>query len=379
MGQGLKRLINGVWTGTPQPQPTPPPVPTPNPLPTGGGIYTYQQTGQTSIQAASAWVASQPANPLTGQRILTFPAGTYIIPPNFGGPGGANTPCNLSTKVSHQGQGVGWTIWQVKGTFVPGTQDPLPTSGTNSLYVVKQEGGSSVFFRGIQIDAATFPIVDARPTLPGGATNPQFNKAVPYNIMRMHAVANPTVQEVKIVGGQGTSNTPPGETFSFNMWAWTGTAQFIDCEIDGFGKAAALFGANGAKMGNPIAFTRAYAHDSGHSHGFAMFQTGPITRTNCRADRNGSGTGSSGGVGFNHEGSGPAVATGDSSTGNSLDGYRYEAGPIDGGGNLTGHKLTNCVTAGSPYGLRTEKLQTSLPTMVNCQISGTKGQFEYKP
>lgn len=370
-------MRGGVWVGTPQPDPPPPPPPPgPDPLPTGAGIYTYQQTGQSTIQAASAWVAGKPANPLTGQRILTFPAGTYTIVPNFAG--ATNAACVLSTKVSHQGQGPKYTIWQVNGTFAPGSQDPLPTSGTNSLYVVKQDGGSNLFFRGIQIDAATFPIVDTRPTLPGGGTNTQFNKAIPYNIMRSHNAATPTIQEVKIIGGQGTGNTPPGETFSFNLWACT-NGQFIDCEIDGVGKAAALFGVNGNQNGSPVTFTRCYAHDSGHSHGFAMFQAGVVNRTDCRSDRNGFGTGGSGGVGFNNEGSGPVNALRDSSTGNSLDGYRFEAGPIDGGANITNHRLTNCVSSGSPFALRTEKLQTSLPIMSGCTLTGVKGQLEYKP
>lgn len=374
---GVKRMVGGVWVGTPQPDPPPPPPPPgPTPLPTGPGIYTYAATGQSTIQAASAWVAGQPAN-VFGVRILTFPAGTYTIVPDFGGPTGSNAACVLSPKVNHIGQGRAFTIWQVNGTFRAGTQDPLPTTGTNSLYVIKQDGGASLTFQGIGIDAATFPIIDLRTLNNAGGANAQINKAIPYNVMRMHNQSNPIARDMKIIGGQGTANTPPGETFSFNLWACT-NAQFFDCEIDGVGKAGALFGANGNNNGSPVSFTRCYAHDSGHSHGFAMFQVGVVNRTDCRSDDNGFGTGGSAGAGYNNEGSGPVNAVNDMGTGNTLALYRFEAGPVDGGANLTTHKLTNCTGSG-PYAIWTEKLQTSQPIMSGCTLTGTVAFSHYKP
>lgn len=373
---GVKRLVGGVWVGTPQPDPPPPPPPPgPTPLPTGAGIFTFQQTRQPTIQAASAWVATQAPN-IFGVRILTFPAGVYPIVPDFGGPSGSNAACTLSPKVNHIGQGRAYTIWQVNGTFRAGTQDPLPTTGTNSLYVVKQDGGASLTFQGIQIDDATFPIVDLRTHNNAGGTNTQLGKAIPHNIMRMHSQSNPTITDVKIIGGQGLLNTPPGETFSFNLWVCT-NAQFFDCEIDGVGKAAALFGVNGNQNGSPVTFTRCYAHDSGHSHGFAMFQAGPVDRVDCISNNNG-GVGGSAGAGFNSEGCAASTGLRDIAVGNTLTSYRYEAGPVDGGGNISNHKLTDCVGSGAPYAIWTEKLQTSQPIMSGCDLTGRTAFAHYK-
>ncbi len=353
-------------------------------LPTGTGTYTYQQTGQSSVQAAYDWVAAK------GGSALTFPAGTYPIVPDFSSSN--NCPVQIPTGISTYGQGPGYTFFTLAG---PLTIDNSRITGTNPYYIMRLEGGSNKTFQDFSLDGS---ITTSMPAYKGAwsaattyiagnlvtsanevwrALASSKNSAptvgntwerIVFGGLRIHSHTNAQLTRLKIAGIYGYANVPPGEIFSLNLWNDTNPV-CSDMEIDGGGTGAALFGAN---LGGGHVYTRCYAHNSAHSHGFAMYGVAGATFNQCRSLNNG-GSGGSAGVGFNHEEStGPMVHNGSIASGNTLTASRFEAGDNLNGQNRTDHVLHGVTFTGSPYSIKCQNRQTSVPVYDGTStLSGT--------
>ena len=111
-----------------------------------------------------------------------------------------------------------------------------------------------------------------------------------YNGLRVDRAQHLRMHDVRIVGVPGSASEPPGETFGLNDYRTSG-AHYTHVEIDGAGRGAAGFGANGSRN---ITISRCYSHGNPYSMGFAFWHVRNITMSQSIARHNG-------GAGFNFE------------------------------------------------------------------------------
>jgi hypothetical protein len=367
-------------------------------LPTGAGIYTYQQTGQRDIQSAYTWVKAQVGS---GPGALTFPSGSYPIVPAF--TQNSNSCCVLiPAGISTYGQGSNYTFFTLAGALTI-TGIPTGSGTTNQNYIFRTTGGGSndITLSGVSIDgsalassaipsfqgpynaATTYALGDLvsngtpssvfrsligsnQGNTPFGGTGDSDWEFLTFGAFEMHSEPSPTISKVLIKGIYGYANTPPGEIASLAFFRPTGTVSVSDTEIDGGDIGAALIGANSNTTDCSYVFTRVYSHNSGHSMGFALYQCQNATFNQCVATYNGTGLGSSGGIGFNHEECYGTVTHNGSiaNVGNSIAASRFEAGENPGispnaspgnpgsGVDNSNYILNGVTFTGSPYSMK---------------------------
>ena len=251
-------------------------------------IDTTRPTGPTYVRYEDLYVAGDDlqavVNRVTGNKILTFPEGTFLIPNNFangykdgirmghssGGPGcrgfvgsGRNTVFKMLSSNT--------TAW---------------TSGASPYMLIDAVTGASdpkitVEFRNFMIEGT--------------------NLGHEYNGLRLEN-AKGVIDNVYITGITGTSNGPPGETGSINLFNCTDVL-IKNVEVDGRRNGVRV--SSSPIMPNHcdrITIEDTYVH---HTYtgggGIAWYWTNDSTATRVRSEYIGSGTGTKSGSCFNHE------------------------------------------------------------------------------
>ena len=316
----------------------------------GVGISGTNIPANTTIASitSSTQVVMSAAASATGSSLSVTIGGTtnpnYIFRTTGGG--AAITMNGFSIDGSALASGA---IPTYKGAYASGT-----TYAVGDLVL---NGSPSSVFRSLQASNTGHTPV-------GGASDSWW-EYLTFGGLMIHQETNPTVQNLLIKGIYGYKNTPPGEIFSLNIYKTTlsSTATVTDVEVDGGGIGAALVGCNSNNVDCSYVLTRMYTHNSGHSHGVTMYQCKDATFNNCTSINNGTGTGSSAGVGFNHEETYGTIIHNSSiaNQGNTLASTRFEAGD-NGGVNNTNFQLNGVTFTNSLYSMKCQNLQTTIPT-----------------
>lgn len=177
--------------------------------------------------------------------------------------------------------------------------------------------------------------------------------------LRLASADGAVVKNVLIQGVIGSLNTPPGETFGLSLVNCSNTL-LQNVEVDGKGVGGCGIGLNRCTN---VWLRGCRSHHAGHSHGYSAWQCKGVDYAGCIAYANGSGTGGSGGVGFNHEDTDAIAHYGSASYGNSLASHRYYSS--------SGSRKAVLVGAygDAPIMLDTKQAQADL-TMTECSIPG---------
>lgn len=263
-----------------------PPTNTTPPRPEGAKYVRYEDT------YVSGDNLQQTLNRVTGNRVLTFPEGEFIIPPNFsngymdgvrvgnGGAGGCNG-------IAGSGRN---TIFKMLSSNRP--QPAVGTTITTNNYFLMQANGES--WPGGKRPGMEFQNFWLQGTLLGADHD--------FNGLRFDSCQDLLVKDVLVTGVKGTDNVPPGETGGISLFRNAG-GLIKNTEIDGRRdgvrvSSAPLMPNNGSNL----TVEDCYFHHSRYGGGGIAWYVydGGIVR-NTRSEYIGSGTGIRSGYCFNHE------------------------------------------------------------------------------
>lgn len=158
------------------------------------------------------------------------------------------------------GAGVGVTTYQIPANTAKVT---APTSGTNQLYLIRCAGINST-------GTVTDPEI-------GGFTVQGTPQGALYNGLMVQYSNGAHVHDIAISDVPGDASSPPGETFSLNLWH-ANDALVERVSIDGGTVAATLFGINSCTGIQVSGYT---GHNSIYGMGIAIWDSGDITLTDC--------------------------------------------------------------------------------------------------
>jgi hypothetical protein len=248
---------------------------------------TVRKTGAKYVRYEDVYVSGdnlqQTINRVTGNRVLTFPEGTFIIPPNF-------------AYGYHDGIRLGHPRWGAgcrglsgsgRGTIFKmlSNNQPAWTSGAVPYYLIDAVPGTP----SIQVEFSNFYLQGT-------------DLGIVYQGLRLEMCSQSLIENVYITGITGSDKIPPGETgsISLNRCSYV-TINDVECDgrRNGVRVSASLIMPNNS---DHITVNRAYLHHTKHGGGgIAWFCTNDSVVNDTRSEYIGSGTGIKSGYCFNHE------------------------------------------------------------------------------
>ena len=270
--------------------------------PSGAGFYRYEDLGVANLQAGIDKVATYSAG-ANGQKTLTLPNGVFEAN-SYPQPSDLN-PAYLGflvpSGVSIVGSGPG-TVLQVKPNTVTAAQaskwaSPSTPSGSN--YAL-----ATILFNGGSPQLGQFTLRGTSQKIDGTGNQ------VYYNGMNVRSAVNAVLTDIWVDSVPGHLNSPPGETFGLNIFKCSGT-QLTRVEVDGTDKsgtrgipATQKISAAGIGINNSTNTTAddCYVHDTGFSHGIAIYQSNTVITNQFKAINCGTGSASGGGGGTSGDG-----------------------------------------------------------------------------
>lgn len=181
-----------------------------------------------------------------------------------------------------------------------------------------------------------------------------------FNGLRVAHADGALIEDVLVEGVPGYANIPPGETFGLSLTRCTNST-LRRVVVDGQYVGGAGFGFNSSQG---ILVEACQSYHQGHSHGFTAWQCAGVAYHGSSAYGNGSGTGGSAGVGFNHEDTDGITHVGSASYGNSLASHRYYAAGASRHATLIG------VYNDGPILVEKNQQQTDIDTSVGNILTG---------
>ena len=250
---------------------------------------TGRKTGANYVRYEDVYVAGddlqKTINRVTGNRVLTFPEGVFLIPNNF--PNGYLD----GVRIGHRDAGAGCRGLSGSGRKtifkMVTSKRAAPTSGTNPLMLIDAvpRGADPM----ISVEFSNFHLQGT-------------NLGHDYNGLRLERCTKSLVENVYITGIKGSNKVPPGETGSVQTQKCsylTLDNVELDGRLDGVRVAASLFMVNSS---DHITVNKCYFH---HTYtgggGIAWFGSSDGTVTDTRSEYIGTGTGNRSGYCFNHE------------------------------------------------------------------------------
>lgn len=254
-----------------------------------------RKTGPNYVRYEDLYVPGddlqQTLNRVTGNKVMTFPNGTFIIPSDFRygymdgirvGNGGA-TNCN---GISGSGPG---TIFKMLSS-----NRPQPNYGAfeaNNFFLMQANGENWAGGRRPGMEFSNFHLQGT-----------QLGADVDHNGLRFQDCLDLLVEDVLVTGIKGSDAIPPGETGSISLHRNTGgliRRVELDGRRDGVKVSSALLMPNN---GSDLTVEDSYLHHTRYGGGGIAWYiyNGGIVR-NVRSHYIGSGTGKFSGYSFNHE------------------------------------------------------------------------------
>jgi len=248
-----------------------------------------RKTGATYVRYEDVYVAGdtlqKTINRVTGNKVLTFPEGVFMIPASF-----SNGYLD-GVRLGHKdwGPGCRGLSGSGRGTIFKmlSSTKTAPTSGVNSMMLI------NAVPRGldpmISVEFSNFYLQGT-------------NLGHDYNGLRMERCTNSLIENVLVTGIKGSNKVPPGETGSVQMQRCsyvTLNGVELDGRRDGIRVSSSLLMPNSS---DHITVNKCYFH---HTYtgggGIAWYNSRDSTVTDTRSEYIGSGTGSKSGYCFNHE------------------------------------------------------------------------------
>jgi len=254
------------------------------------GAETATGSGQPDLQTLCGRV--------TGNRVLTFPNGTFLLPNNF--------PTAFQSTPYPAGDGIRFGHAQ----YAPGCRG---ISGSGPGTIFKMLSSNRPQPSGGALQPNFYMLMNANQTGTVGVLDrPEFSNFTlegtllgsnhDYNGLRLENCQNGLIENVTITGITGSNKIPPGETgaITFNNCHYM---TINDTEVDG------------RRAGSPVSSSCIMLNNSDHMYGnrvythhtltggggWAWFHTQYGTLTDCRSEYIGTGKGNLSGYCFNHE------------------------------------------------------------------------------
>lgn len=265
--------------------PVEPPTSSTPPRPEGARYVRYEDTYVTGDNL------QQTLNRVTGNRVLTFPEGEFIIPPNFAngymdgirvGNGGANG-CN---GIAGSGRN---TIFKMLSSNR--VQPNYGAFEANNFFLMQANGENWPGGRRPNMEFQNFQL---QGTLLGADHD--------HNGLRFDSCLDFLVKDVYVNGIRGSDKIPPGETGSISLFRNTGGLvknTELDGRRNGVRVSSALLMPNN---GSNLTVEDSYFHHTKYGGGgiaWYVYQGGTVRNT--RSEYIGSGSGILNGYSFNHE------------------------------------------------------------------------------
>ena len=252
---------------------------------------TTRKTGAKYVRYEDVYVSGdslqKTIDRVTGNRVLTFPEGVFVIPPNF-----ANGYQD-GIRLGHAGWGSG-----CRG---------ISGSGRNTIFKMLSSNRSQVT-SGVN----TYMLIDAVPRGADPMISVEFSNFRiqgtklgadhDHNGLRLERCTNSLIENLYITGIRGSNKVPPGETGSISLQHCTNITvnnTEMDGRRDGVRVSSSLLMPNNS---SGIHVNDCYFH---HTYtgggGIAWYYTTDGEVNNTRSEYIGSGPGQLQGYSFNHE------------------------------------------------------------------------------